>query len=273
MSRELPLSNRVALLTGVSRRVGIGAALVRRLLADGASVFATGWSPHDDEMPWGADADRAEALLAELDPADGRLHYREADLEDPEVSDQLVRETVQHFGSIDILVANHARSSHQSFAEVTVRELDRCWAANARAGILLAQSFGRHHEPGRPGRMVLFCSAQHIGPMAGEIAYAVTKGAIHQMTASLSDALIDQGITVNCVNPGPTDTGYASPKLHRNIAAMIPAGRWGMPEDVANLVAWLVSDDAAWITGQVINSEGGFRRWARPPMERGPDGS
>jgi 3-oxoacyl-[acyl-carrier protein] reductase len=257
-------------LTGLSRRVGIGAALARRLLADGASVFATGWSPHDDEMPWGADTDRGAGLLEELDPGDGRFHYREADLEDPSVPDQLIRETVERFGGIDILVANHARSSTQSLAEVTPLELDRCWAANGRACVLLAQSFGVHHDPGRPGRMLLFCSAQHIGPMAGEIAYAVTKGAIHQMTESLSDALLDRGITVNCINPGPTDTGYAPPKLHRNIAAMMPAGRWGLPEDVANLAAWLVSDQAAWVTGQVINSEGGFRRWKRLPADRGP---
>ena len=262
MSRERPLSNRVALLTGVSRAVGIGASLARRLLADGASVFATGWTPHDDEMAWGADADRGAALLAELDPGDGRLHYREADLEDPAVADQLVRATLERFGAIDILVANHARSSHESLADVTALELDRCWAANARASILLAQSFASHHDPGRPGgRMLLFCSGQHIGPMPGEIAYAVTKGAIHQMTASLSDALTDQGITVNCINPGPTDTGYAPPEMHRAVTARMPAGRWGMPDDVANLAAWLVGDEAAWITGQVINSEGGFRRW------------
>jgi 3-oxoacyl-[acyl-carrier protein] reductase len=213
-------------------------------------------------MAWGADADSGVALLAELDPGDGRFHYQEADLEDPAVADQLVRETVERFGAIDILIANHARSSTESLADVTALELDRCWAANGRASVLLAQSFAARHDASRPhGRMLLFCSGQHIGPMSNEIAYAVTKGAIHQMTASLSDALIDQGITVNCINPGPTDTGYAPPKMHRAIADMMPAGRWGMPEDVANLAAWLVGEEAAWITGQVINSEGGFRRW------------
>ncbi|MBW2395424.1 MAG: SDR family oxidoreductase, partial [Deltaproteobacteria bacterium] len=79
--------------------------------------------------------------------------------------------------------------------------------------------------------------------------------------ASLSDALIDQGITVNCINPGPTATGYATPGMHQAVAERMPAGRWGMPTDVANLAAWLVSEEAAWITGQVLDSEGGFRRW------------
>ncbi len=99
--------------------------------------------------------------------------------------------------------------------------------------------------------------------MPNEIAYAISKGALHQMTATLADAVIDRGITVNCINPGPIDTGYATGVAHERIAKMFPAKRWGMPEDIAKLVAWLVSNEAAWITGQVLDHEGGFRRWAR----------
>ncbi len=269
VSSQGPLAGRVALVTGVSRRIGIGAAIAKRLLDDGARVFATGWLPHDDEMPWGRDAGGREALLAQLGGTDDTLHYEtEADLEDPAVPQQLVDAVIERFGAIDIVVANHARSSHQGFAEVTVKELDRCWAANARASILLAQALGRRRESRAGGRIILFTSGQHIGPMDGEIAYAVTKGAIHQMTASLSNALIDRGITVNCVNPGPVDTGYATGKTHAQVAAMFPAGHWGTPESVAALVAWLVSDEAAWITGEIHNHEGGFRRWARIKIDR-----
>jgi 3-oxoacyl-[acyl-carrier protein] reductase len=96
--------------------------------------------------------------------------------------------------------------------------------------------------------------------MSDELPYAISKGAIQAMTASLADALVERGITVNCVNPGPVDTGWASGDLHASIARRFPAQRWGRPEDTARLVAWLVSDEAAWITGQVIHSEGGFRR-------------
>ena len=96
--------------------------------------------------------------------------------------------------------------------------------------------------------------------MADEIPYAVSKGAIHQMTRSLADHLADRRITVNAINPGPTDTGWATPDLAEAVARSMPFGRWGSPEDAANLVAFLVSDDGAWITGQVIDSEGGFRR-------------
>jgi 3-oxoacyl-[acyl-carrier protein] reductase len=98
--------------------------------------------------------------------------------------------------------------------------------------------------------------------MAGELAYATSKGALVGITPSLADVLADRGITVNTVNPGPTDTGYADEPTRERVARRFPAGRWGAPDDVARLVAWLCTDDAAWITGQVINSEGGFRRFS-----------
>ena len=256
-----PLNGRMALVTGVSRRVGIGHGLVRRLLADGASVLATGWSPHDAEMPWGADPAGDEAVIAGLDPADGRLAHVAADLADPAVPARLVGEAIDRFGGLDIVVANHARSSHLGLADTTADDLDRAWAVNVRATLLLVQAFAAAHAGTRPGgRVVLFTSGQHLQPMPGELAYAVSKGALQQVTASLADAVADLGITVNCVNPGPVDTGYASDAQREAARRRFPAGRWGTPDDVANLVAFLVGDEAAWITGQVLNSEGGFRR-------------
>jgi 3-oxoacyl-[acyl-carrier protein] reductase len=96
--------------------------------------------------------------------------------------------------------------------------------------------------------------------MAGEVAYAVSKGALQQATLTLADELADRGITVNTVNPGPTDTGWGL--ADRDPTRAMPFGRWGRPADAARLIAWLCSDDAAWITGQTIDSEGGFRRWS-----------
>jgi len=106
----------------------------------------------------------------------------------------------------------------------------------------------------------MLTSGQHLGGMPREVGYAVTKGAIHQATATLADHLSERGITVNTVNPGPTDTGWATPEITAEVVELMPRGRWGMPDDAARLIAWLCSDDADWITGQVINSEGGFRR-------------
>lgn len=247
-----PLSGRVALVTGVSRPIGIGATLAQRLAAMGATVFATGWPPHDAEMPWG------EQPLAEP------VHRH--DLEDPAVPHTLIDEVVERHGRLDIVAAVHARSSHASLADVDADELDRCWAANVRSVILLAQRFAEVHDPAPGdapphGRMLWFTSGQHHAPMDNEIAYAVSKGALQQMTRSVDHALGASRIIVNCINPGPVDTGYATGEIHDRVAAMFPDGRWGTPEDVANLVAFLVRDEGAWIRGQVIDSEGGFNRF------------
>ncbi len=132
---------------------------------------------------------------------------------------------------------------------------------NARATILLAQAFSESHDDSRPdGRIVLFTSGQHLGPMPGELPYVLSKGAVHQTTRTLADELADRGITVNAINPGPVDTGWPSDALRESLRPAFPAGRWGRSEDIAPIIAWMVSPDSAWMTGQVIDAEGGFRR-------------
>ena len=249
------LTGRVALVTGVSRAIGIAAAVAGRLHGMGATVFATGWSPHDVEMPWGAGQ---PASLPSIEVA-------EHDLAEPGVATALVDEVVDRHGRLDIVIAVHARSSEGGLAEVTEVELDQCWAANVRSIVMLAQRFAQVHEPSpadQPpiGRMVWFTSGQALSPMDGELAYAVSKGALHQMTGSVAHALVPARIVANCINPGPVDTGYAPPEVIEAVERRFPDRRWGRPDDVANLVAFLVSDEGAWIRGQVIDSEGGFDR-------------
>jgi 3-oxoacyl-[acyl-carrier protein] reductase len=253
-----PLSGRVALVTGVSRRVGIGFAIARRLLTLGAEVFVQSWTAHDAAQPWGADPKGIEAVLAGLRDTGGRVEHAEADFADPATPASVVASARAALGHIDVLVVNHARSGHGTLSELTAEDVDAFLHENVRASLLLVKEFAAQHD-GRPGgRVVLLTSGQHLGPMAREVAYAVSKGALQQATRTLSDALIDQGITVNTVNPGPTDTGWGLGN-HDPRPAM-PLGRWGEPDDAAHLIAWLCTDDAAWITGQVIDSEGGFRR-------------
>lgn len=256
---DASLSGRVALVTGVSRRQGIGRAVADRLSTLGATVVATGWRPHDAEMAWGA-----EPLVGRPEP--GGYPVEEHDLEDPAVPGALVDAVVDRHGALDILVAVHARSSTEPLATVTASELDRCWAANVRSIVLLAQRFAARHDPARAGgRMLWFTSGQHIAPMGGEIAYAVTKGALHQMTRSIADALIDRGIVANCINPGPVDTGWATGATLDAVARMFPSGGWTTPAEIADVVGLLVRDEAARIQGQVIDAEAGFRRWAAVP--------
>jgi 3-oxoacyl-[acyl-carrier protein] reductase len=248
------LEGRVALVTGVSRRAGIGFAIVRRLLLDGSSVFAQGWTPHDAAQAWGADPEAAAALV-ELD---GAVRYLEADFADPDAPAAVVAGAREAFGHVDLLIVNHARSGHGRLGDTTAGQLDAFLHENVRAAILLVKEFAAQHD-GRPGgRVILMTSGQHLAPMSREIAYAVSKGALHQVTKTLADELIDHGITVNTVNPGPTDTGWDI--ANQDPERAMPLGRWGRPDDAARLIAWLCSDEAAWITGQVIDSEGGFRR-------------
>ncbi|MBB4904772.1 SDR family oxidoreductase [Actinophytocola algeriensis] len=252
-----PLRGRVALVTGASRRAGIGYATCRRLAAYGASVFVHHFSPHDSAQPWGAD-DVAEVVDGVRAVASAPVAHGSVDLSTPEGPATLVDTAVTALGGLDIVVCNQALSgSDGPLVTQTAATLDVHWAVNARASILLARSFA---ALGRPGRLVFLTSGQNEGPMPGEVAYAASKGALWSITATLADELADQGITVNTVNPGPVDTGYADGETRAAVAARFPGGRWGEPDDPARLIAWLTTDEAAWITGQVLNTEGGFRR-------------
>ena len=259
VDEEGSLLGRIAVVTGVSRRVGIGFAIAQRLLADGARVVVHSWSAHD-AVQTRADPGGIDAVLSALG-GNARLRHFEADLADPHAPRRLIDYALAEFGAVDVLVANHARSSEGGLEDVTAEELDQSWAVIARAVVLLAQAYAAVHDDRRPhGRIILFTSGQHVDPMGGEMAYAISKGAVHQMTRSLADELADRAITVNTINPGPVNTGWASPELLERLSGAFPARRWGQPADIAAVVRLIVDDDSAWVTGQIINAEGGYRR-------------
>lgn len=258
----LPLRGRTALITGAGRRGGIGYAVARRLAAYGASVMLHHFRPHDEAQPWGGDDIDAvvEGVRSVLACPETGVEQIEADMADPRTPERVVEATIAEFGHLDILVANHARSGGDgSLAEVTAEMLDGHWAVDARSPLLLAKAFAEHHD-GRPGGRVLFMtSGQSHGPMPGEVAYASAKGALAQITPTIAAELGPRGITVNTVNPGPVQTGYIEGDLLERVVPMFALGRLGEPDDPARLLSWLATDEAAWITGQVISSEGGFR--------------
>lgn len=259
----LPLLGKSAVVTGVSRRAGIGYATACRLAAFGASVFCHHFSPHDHKQPWGSDDLDAvlDGVAAHL-VGDARVADLHADLTDPEAPERVVTAAVEEFGRVEVLVCNQALSGCDgAIGELSAADLDRHWAIDARASILLAQAFAARHEPGTSASIVFLTSGQGLGPMPGEVAYAAAKAAIAGVTTTIADQLADRGIRVNTVNPGPVDTGYLTEEMRRVVEPMFPFGRYGSPDDPARLIAWLATEDASWITGQIINTEGGFGRW------------
>ena len=248
---RLPLAGRTVLVTGVSRRIGIGHAIACRAADYGASIVAHHYRPHDAAQPWGADD--VEAVMASIrthlvGPA--QLIDITADLAAPGEPARVVEQAAAA-GHLDALVCNQAMSSPDGpLSEMTEAVLDSHWAVDARASILLAQAFaaqdgfaspavdsaigaGSRPAGSRRGAIVFLTSGQGLGPLPGEIAYAAAKAAIAGVTLTISDELIDAGITVNTVNPGPVDTGYVTEADREATAAMFPQGRWGEPDDAA----------------------------------------
>lgn len=248
-----------ALVTGASRSIGIGAAICRSFAKAGADVAFTHWTAYDTGM-YGSAATEPADLLAELTLQGVNAVGVEFDLSSPTAGTDLFDLVEAELGSVDILVNNAAFSTHDSWETLSAETVDSHYQVNARATALLTVEFARRFQAADGGRVVNFSSGQHLGPMPNELSYAMSKGAIIAFSTSVAPHLAEKGITINVVNPGPTDTGWMTPDLRDALAPMLPMGRIGLPEDIARLVTWLASEDASWITGQVIDSEGGFTR-------------
>ena len=254
------LRPRVALVTGVGRRRGIGSAICRALAYRGADVFFTYWKAYDRDAPWSTDEGEPEVLLGELRSIGVRAESTDLDLSLPDSPGRLLDVVIEKLGPPSILVNNAAYSTRDGFERLDAKTLDAHYAVNLRAAALLSVGFARRYPGGTGGRIINITSGQSLGPMPQELAYAATKGAIEAFTFTLAAEVGHRGITVNAVNPGPTDTGWMTEELKRELAAKSPMGRVGEPEDAARLVAFLAGDEARWITGQIIHSEGGFLR-------------
>ena len=255
---KIDLAGRVAVVSGASRRAGIGAAIARTLANAGADILLTYFLPYDEQTSGlGGDVRDVEVLLGELRAAGVRAYALEANLSQPTAPRHIFDAAHGLLGAPSILVNNACHSEPGSLNQVDAEQLDRHYAVNVRATVLMCKEFVRRWQGERGGRIISVTSGQGAGPMPGELAYVVTKAAIDAMTVTLAAEMAGRGITVNAVDPGATDTGWMSDDLHNAIAAKTYLRRIGLPTDAANLVCFLASEQGEWITGQVIRSRGG----------------
>lgn len=253
----------IAIVTGASRRGAIGAAICRALAEAGFDVAFTHWRGYDRELGSGLDEGGPDALAADVAVFGRRALPVELDLSAPDCAGRLFDLVERGLGSATVLVNNAAHSTRDDVLTLDAAALDAHHAVNVRATALLSVEFARRwraREGGAGGRIVNLTSGQSQGPMPGELAYAASKGAVEAFTVSLAAGVAPFGITANAVNPGPTDSGWMSPEIQAELLPRFPFGRIGRPDDVARLVAFLAGPDAAWITGQILHSEGGFTR-------------
>jgi 3-oxoacyl-[acyl-carrier protein] reductase len=254
-----PLEGKTAVVTGASRLNGIGAAVCLQLAEKGANIFFTTWGTYDKQMHEGNDQSDADTLLGKLQEYGVQASYKEIDLAESNQIPDLFNLIEKKVGLPSILVNNACFSQNHPWEETTSEMLDKHYAINLRATTLLSVEFAKRFK-GKKGSIIHLTSGQSKSPMTGELAYAATKGAIEALTVTMAAELGPKGITVNAVNPGPTDTGWMTEDLQKVLLPKFPLGRIGKPEDAARLIAFLAAPDAEWITGQVIHSEGGFIR-------------
>lgn len=239
------LSNKTALVTGASR--GIGRAIAERLAKDGAKVIVN----------FHGSQEAAHETVAAIASVGGTAKAVQADVTDAADRARLVEETVAAFGSLDILVNNAGIAALGPIGEVTEADWDRLYASNAKAPFFLTQAAAPHMGEG--GRIIFVSSSTASFPMKDTSLYASSKTPVRVLAEVLAKELGPKGITANTVIPGPTAPGmFANAPEHlRDMAAdTSPYGRIGHPDDIAGVVAFLASDDARWVSGQQILTNG-----------------
>jgi len=237
------LTGKVAVVTGSS--AGIGQAIAKRLAEEGATVVVN----------YGKSADKAKTVVAEIEAKGGKAIAVQADMSQVADARRLVRDTMQRFSQLDILVNNAAISLNKALVDTTEEEFDQMFALNTKGPYFAMQEAAGVISNG--GRIVnISTGGTHLG-IPGATAYLGTKAALEQFTKGLAHELASRRVTVNSVAPGFTDTAMLWESFRDTAAQMTPLGRLGKPRDIADVVMFLVSDDAGWLTGQTIQASGG----------------
>ncbi len=242
--------HRVAVVTGGAR--GIGEAVVRRL---SETMGLTTMIADRDEAA-------ADALACDLAENGARVHAMQLDVSSAESVDDFYAKLSEGFGRCDVLVNNAGIASFASFAEVSLDDWNAHLSVNLTGALLMAQRAVPLMEQAHWGRIVNVTSISGIRASVGRAAYGTSKGALCALTRQMAVELVSSGITVNAVAPGPVDTAMAqrlhSDGMRESYNSLVPMGRYATPSEVAAPIAFLCSDDASYITGQILSVDGGY---------------
>lgn len=283
------LGGKVALVTGANNPLGIGAATARAFAAQGAAVFITSFrrppSMSGSELEQARKAgiggppfyeavgqEPPEAIVRDIESRGGRAACAEADLADPASVPALFDQCEQRLGPVDVLVNNHAHWVPETFDPALVTDegygmrladagsIDAHYAVIVRASaLLMAEYVKRFLGRGAKWGRIINVSTDAAHAHYGAVSYAASKHALESYSRSAAAELGKYGITVNIVAPGPVQTGWLGPNEESEIGAKTPLGRVGRPEDIADVIVYLASEQARWLTGQLIYAGGGWR--------------
>jgi 3-oxoacyl-[acyl-carrier protein] reductase len=246
------LQNKVAVVTGASK--GIGAGIARALAREGAALVVS----------YASDRNGAEKLAAEIVADGGKALAVQADTSKPDDIKRLFAETARAFGRLDVLVNNAGVFKFAPLEETGAEEFHRQFDINVLGPILAVREAASLFGPDG-GSVINVSSVASTKGMPGSVVYAGTKGALDAVTRVLANELGPRNIRVNSVAPGMIETegthtaGFIGGDFQKNAEAATPLGRIGKPDDVAKVVVFLASDDAGWVTGERIETAGGFR--------------
>ena len=243
------LEGKIALVTGAAK--GIGRAIALALAADGATVVVN----------YNGSKERAEQVVEEIKAlgADGMAY--QCNVADTAATADMVKEVIKTYGKLDILVNNAGITRDNLIMKMSEEDFDAVIDANLKGCFNTIKAVSRQMLKQRAGRIINITSVSGILGNAGQANYAASKAGIIGLTKTMARELASRGITVNAVAPGFVDTDMTQ-VLPENVkeaaTAQIPLGRFGKPEDIANMVAYLASEKVSYITGQIISVDGGM---------------
>ena len=238
------LSGKTAIVTGASQ--GIGLAVAKRFFNDGANLVLTYLPEHG----------QAERIIEQIGGTGDRVLVVAGDLREIDFVGSLFDQTGRRFGVPHIVAAIAGVNLSRPVIDTTEEDYDRIFSINARATFWIFREAARKVSDG--GRIIGVSSNMVLQGRAGHALYAGSKAAVEQFVRTLAKELGARGITVNAVAPGPTDTAMVSQLSRDTAPAITPLGRLGQPADIADVVSFLASEDARWITGQIIGVNGGI---------------